>query len=219
MIDALAKIEISHFVSALIGIILGSIPTAYLVLKRFRSLDITKEGSGNVGTLNSYEVTKSKWIGISVLIIDFCKGLLSVVLVRWLYGDNFNILALTLFFAVLAHCFSPWLKFKGGRGLATAAGGASTLFPIILFLWLLFWLLIYALKKHIHLSNITATLLIILVSIAYSNLLNKYSNPPAESGLLFGTFLTFTMLVILSKHIGPIKDYFITQKNIGNKRK
>jgi len=219
MIDALANIEISHFVSAIIGIIFGSIPTAYLVLKKFRSLDITKEGSGNVGTLNSYEVTNSKLIGISVLIIDFCKGFLSVLMVRWLYGDNFNLLVLTFFFAVLAHCYSPWLKFKGGRGLATAAGGASLLFPIILFLWVIFWLLMYALKKHIHLSNIVATFLIIVVSLAYSNLLNKYSYPPAETGLLFGTFITLTMLIILSKHMEPLKDYFFTQKNIRNKKK
>jgi glycerol-3-phosphate acyltransferase PlsY len=198
----------------LVGIIFGSIPTAYLILKKFRKLDITKEGSGNVGTLNSFEITNSKLIGISVLIIDFFKGWTSVFLINMIYGDNFNLMAIALFFAILAHCFSPWLKFKGGRGLATGAGGASMLFPIILLLWIVFWLLMYLLKKSIHLSNIIATILIIVVSLSYSNLLNKFTFPPAESGLLFGTFVSFMMLVILSKHIEPLKEYIITQKNI-----
>ncbi|MEE9431178.1 MAG: glycerol-3-phosphate acyltransferase, partial [Melioribacteraceae bacterium] len=193
----MANFNTSYFVCAFIGIILGSIPTAYIILKKFRSLDITKEGSGNVGTLNSFEVTNSKLIGISVFIIDFGKGLLSVFIVNNLYSADFTLMALALFSAVLAHCFSPWLNFKGGRGIATAAGGASALFPVLLFLWIAFWVLMYLFKKDIHLSNIVATVMVILVSIFYSDLLNKYSTPPAESNLLFGTYVSIIMLIVL----------------------
>ncbi len=158
-------------------------------------------------------------IGISVFIIDFGKGLLSVFIVNNLYSADFTLMALALFSAVLAHCFSPWLNFKGGRGIATAAGGASALFPVLLFLWIAFWVLMYLFKKDIHLSNIVATVMVILVSIFYSDLLNKYSTPPAESNLLFGTYVSIIMLIVLYKHINPFKEYLIAQKNIGVRKK
>jgi acyl phosphate:glycerol-3-phosphate acyltransferase len=201
----------SIIISVSIGYLLGSIPTAFIILKFRRGIDIRNEGSGNVGTLNSYEVTNSKKIGLVVLFIDSLKGFLSVVVIKIFFGDQFLLPMFSLLFAVLGHCYSAWLKFRGGRGLATAAGGALALAPLILILWGLFWLVIHKLRNDIHISNISATALIIFSAVFFSNSLNKLSFPPAESNFIFGFSLSLLMLIILSKHSEPIK--FLLKNN------
>jgi glycerol-3-phosphate acyltransferase PlsY len=202
----------NYFLSAVVGFFLGSIPTAYLIIKKYKNLDITKEGSGNVGTLNSYEVSRSKLIGLAVLTIDFLKGLLSIFIVKTFFANNFQTLGFAFFFVVLGHCFSPWLKFKGGRGLATAAGAASFFIPIVLFLWIVFWLVIKFIKNDIHFANVAATLLIIVISIVFPGTVNKFSFPQAETNLLLSFTISLTMLIILIKHWKPIKDYYYKHK-------
>ncbi len=201
----------SIIISVFIGYLLGSIPTAFIILKFRRGLDIRNEGSGNVGTLNSYEVTNSKKIGLVVLFIDSLKGFLSVVVIKIIFGDQFLLSMIALLFAVFGHCYSAWLKFRGGRGLATAAGGALALAPLILILWGLFWLVIHKWRNDIYISNISATALIIFSAVFFSNSLNKLSFPPAESNFIFGFSLSLLMLIILSKHSEPIK--FLLKNN------
>ena len=75
--------------SSLIGYLIGSIPTAYLLVKKNNGIDIRENGSSNVGALNSYEVSNSKLIGISVLLIDFSKGLLAVFIAKYFFEQNF----------------------------------------------------------------------------------------------------------------------------------
>jgi len=191
--------------SALIGYLLGSIPTAFIVLKFTNGIDIRKEGSGNVGTLNSYEVSNSKLIGIIVLFIDFLKGLLSVLIIKLFLDDLFLLQIISLLFAVLGHCYSLWLKFKGGRGLASAAGGIFILSPLVLVFWLIIWFLSYKIKKNIHLSNIFATIIVGLISIMFSTVLNKFTFPPADKSIIFGFSISLLMLIIFSKHLEPLK--------------
>ena len=114
--------------SSIIGFLLGSFPTGFIFLKKAKGVDITKEGSGNVGAMNSFEVSNSKLIGYSVFLIDFLKGSASVLIPSFLFPDQFIFPAISLLFAVFSHCYNPWLNFKGGRGLSTAAGGAA--FPL-----------------------------------------------------------------------------------------
>lgn len=191
-------------ISIIIGYFLGSIPTAYILLKLVKGIDIRNEGSGNVGTLNSFEVTNSKKIGITVLIIDLLKGILSVIIIKAFYGEQFLLPFLALLSAVFGHCYSIWLKFKGGRGLATAAGGALFISPIILLLAIVFWLIFYKWKKDIHLANIASAILIIFTVIIFGVQLNNLSLPPAETSFIFGFFLSLLMLIILSKHWEPL---------------
>ena len=102
--------------------------------------------------------------------------------------------------AVFSHNYNPWLKFKGGRGLATAAGGALGLSPIILILWLLFWVLGYILRRNIHFSNIIATTLCIPVVWTSGDILNSekwLTNPPAENITVFMVTVTIMMVIIL----------------------
>ncbi len=164
-----------------------------------------------MGTLNSFEVTNSKKIGISVLIIDLFKGIVSVLLAKYFFPNDFLAITGSLNFAVLGHCYSPWLKFKGGRGLATAAGGAILVSPTILIIWIVIWFLLKKLSKHIHIANIGATLMIIVVVNLFTDNLNKLTFPNADERIFFIFSISLTMLIILSKHIKPLKD-LVTKK-------
>ncbi|MBA4323396.1 MAG: hypothetical protein C0408_11325, partial [Odoribacter sp.] len=165
--------------SFIIGYILGSFPTAYVLLKRYKNIDIRSAGSGNVGTLNSFEVSKSKWIGLSVLCIDVLKGLVSVVIVKIYLGNEFILLMTALNAAVLAHCFSPWINFKGGRGIATAGGGSMIISLPILLIWGLIWLLFFVFPRNVHLANISATLFTAVMSFTSAIMMNRFSSPHA----------------------------------------
>jgi glycerol-3-phosphate acyltransferase PlsY len=102
--------------------LIGSIPTAYLVLKFRHQLDIRNEGTGNVGAMNSYDVTGSKSTGIFVFIVDFLKGIIPTIILLYVFNLSLYFIILPLVLLVFGHNFSAFLKFKGGRGLATSAG-------------------------------------------------------------------------------------------------
>lgn len=202
----------NYMVSILIGYLLGSIPTAYLILKKIKGIDITKEGSGNVGARNSYDITKSKILGAVVLFIDMLKGFVSVLLVQQLIGVEYLYSILAVIGAVLAHCYSPWLKFKGGRGLATAFGGSVLFVYSIPIIWALFWIVAYLFRKHIHFSNIAATILTGAIAISSSDILNKYTKQKADEDWVFGITIAIVMGIIMSRHIEPFKEWFFSQK-------
>ncbi len=205
----------NYFISSLIGYLLGSIPTGYLLLKKFKGIDIRNEGSGNVGAYNSYDVTKSKQIGISVLLIDLIKGILSVLVVKQIYPESFVFPALSLFFAVFSHCYNPWLNFKGGRGLATAAGGSLFLVPMLVGVWGVLWVIFYIMRKDILFANIVAIIMSILVIFNSGNIAAKYSfpKPVDESSLIL--LSTSILILIFIKHIEPLKE--LVQKQLKKK--
>ena len=80
-----------YLVSCLIGYLFGSIPTAFIILKKAKGIDITISGTGNVGAMNSYEVSNSKFLGILVFIVDFIKGSLSVIVVLYFVENSFDL--------------------------------------------------------------------------------------------------------------------------------
>ena len=204
-----------YLVSLIIGYLFGSLPTAYLVLKRSKNIDITKTGTGNVGAMNSFEITNSKMIGILVFIIDALKGILSVILMRIIFPGEFVYPAIALVFAVFSHCFNPWLKFKGGRGLATAAGGAAFLFPFVLVVWTVSWVIIFLKSKDILVANIWANLMSLLIVMSSLDIGIKYSFPQAESISILAFFTTSLLLIIFIKHIDPLKEIIDKKSLIG----
>ncbi|MBN2572448.1 MAG: glycerol-3-phosphate acyltransferase [Ignavibacteriales bacterium] len=214
----------SYVISALIGFILGSLPTAYLLTKKVKGIDITKEGSKNVGAFNTYDVTKSKLLGIIVFIIDFAKGFFAVLIVIILFPSDPILPMLALFCAVLSHCFNVWIKFKGGRGLATTAGGLIIVSIPVLCLWLLLWVISFAYKKNIIFSNFVTTFLVGILCITNNETLLKWSenfqiirNDLTDQVILFTGLFILLCLVILVKHISPIREWIATNKNIRNK--
>jgi len=202
-----------YLISSTIGYLLGSFPSAYILLKKTKGRDITKEGSGNVGAMNSFEVTNSKLIGFSVFLIDFLKGLGSTLVPVLLFPNEFAYPALSLLFSVFSHCYNPWIDFKGGRGLATAAGGAAFMFPFLLAVWSVIWAIFYVTKKNIILANISSTVLSLLVVFGTSKIAVKYAYPqPVNLGILL-LVSSAVLIIIFIKHIEPLKELIFELKN------
>jgi glycerol-3-phosphate acyltransferase PlsY len=125
-----------YLLSFFISYFIGSIPTAFLVVKKTSSVDIRTVGSGNVGGRNALEVTGKKWVGIVVTLFDLSKGIVSVLIASFLSENKAIAVSAAMFGAVLGHCYPVWLKFHGGRGLATGAGALL----VTSWVWIPLWL-------------------------------------------------------------------------------
>jgi acyl phosphate:glycerol-3-phosphate acyltransferase len=205
-----------YLLSSIIGYLLGSIPTAYLLLKR-KGINILDEGTGNVGAMNSFEITNSKVTGLLVFFIDAIKGMLSVYLPLLIFPFGFSYAAISLIFAVLSHCYNPWIKFKGGRGLATSLGGTLLIAPFIPAVWIATWILVYLIKKNILLGNISANFLAIIIILSFPETSYNYSFPKADSLSSLMFFSTSLLIIIFIKHIDPMMEQLV-QFNFIKKR-
>jgi glycerol-3-phosphate acyltransferase PlsY len=162
------QIDSAQIWSLAVSFLIGSVPTAFLLIRRSLSRDLRREGSGNIGALNAYEVSGSKYLGLSVLLIDLVKGALPLLTVPLVFGSAAGVREAAFTGVVLGHNFSPWIGFKGGRGLASAAG-ASLIYDIgFIVVWGAFWLASFAVTRRVIVSNIIASLLAIpaIVSLA-----------------------------------------------------
>ena len=108
---------------------LGSVPTGYLIAKRVMDIDIRQHGSGNPGAANVYRIV-GKWDGVSTFLIDACKGFIPVCLARHFCPDNYWVAIACGVIAILGHMWTIYLKFRGGKGVATSAGVFAALLPI-----------------------------------------------------------------------------------------
>lgn len=195
-----------YFISLLLGYAIGSFPTAYLILKKIKNVDITTQGSGNVGAMNSFDVTNSKFIGISVFILDLFKGMLPILILKMFSMNNFSFLSVALIASVFSHCYNPWLKLKGGRGLASAAGGAALIFPFALVVWGILWVIFHFMKKDITIANLVATSMTLIVIVTSVPTAIKYAFPKPDSEAILVLFSLSLLLIILSKHTEPFQE-------------
>ncbi|MCX6122649.1 MAG: glycerol-3-phosphate acyltransferase [Ignavibacteriales bacterium] len=141
------------------GYLFGSIPTAYLIVRRRAGIDIRKTGSGNVGAFNSYDVTQSKRIGIIVGVLDGVKGFLVALTVGQILGGSFWNQSAALCGALIGHNYPVWLRFRGGRGLAPAAGGMFAIGISYTIVWCATWAIAFGRVKDILKANIAAIIL------------------------------------------------------------
>lgn len=196
--------------AVLIGYILGSIPTAYLAVRWQSKLDIRTAGSGNVGALNSFEVTRSRVVGSIVLLGDLLKGTVAILLTIWLGGTAEAQMAATLA-AVIGHNYPVWLRFKGGRGLATAAGAALVVFWGLVPAWCVLWAAAYGVLRSVNPASAVACALSTgLVFIAPSLL----PGAPREPGIPVSWFVAALMTLILFRLIGPVWTFVQEKKNL-----
>jgi len=112
----------------LLGYLCGSVPFGLLVAKRLRGVDVRAVGSGNIGATNVVRAAGRK-IGLVVLLLDALKGALPVLLTQWLVPGDLRLASLVGLAAVLGHVFPVWLRLRGGKGVATAAGVQQVLAP------------------------------------------------------------------------------------------
>ena len=158
------------FIISLVSYLIGSIPFGFLLTKIFLNKDIRNIGSGNVGATNALR-TGNKKIGFSTLILDILKAAITIIFVKFNYSEFIFISSLCVF---LGHVFPIWLKFKGGKGVATYVG---ILFSINLTYGLIFitiWLIVFFIFKYSSLSSIIASLSIPLYLFIFLNSLNSF---------------------------------------------
>ena len=172
--------------------LLGSIPFGLILAKLFGGRDIRKSGSGNIGATNVARVAGPA-AGIATLLLDAGKGAAAV----WLggrYSDHAaTILMLAGIAALLGHCFSLWLKFKGGKGVATALGIFLMLAPVAALADLVFFLAVVLMWRYVSLGSISAA--------AAMPLLVYFFWAPGHAPPLVVTFGTlFTAALVVFKH-------------------
>ena len=134
--------------------LMGSIPFGLILTKIFLKKDIREIGSGNIGATNALR-TGNKFIGYSTLIFDIAKAIIPVIYVKFNYSDLIYIASLCAF---LGHVFPIWLKFKGGKGVATYVGILFSINIILGFVFVASWMFIFLLSKYSSLSSIIGSI-------------------------------------------------------------
>ena len=154
-----------YLIVALSSYLLGSIPFGFILTKIFLKKDIRDIGSGNIGATNALR-TGNKLLGYTTLAPDISKAILPVLYVKFNYPDYIFIASLSAF---LGHVFPIWLKFKGGKGVATYIG---ILFSINLIFGLVFivsWIVTFITFKYSSLSSLVASLMVPVYLIIFHN--------------------------------------------------
>lgn len=145
-----------EYLIPLLAYMLGSIPFGYILVKASAGKDIRSYGSGNIGATNVFR--QSRLSGVLTLVLDAGKGYLAVLLAGWLGGDM-EWQAAAAVCAIIGHVFTIWLRFKGGKGVATAFGAYVALSPLALLTTLGVFILILLLTRYISAASIGATAL------------------------------------------------------------
>jgi acyl phosphate:glycerol-3-phosphate acyltransferase len=185
----------SPFIIAVVSYLLGSIPFGYLLVRIFRGQDVRQTGSGNIGATNVAR-TGSKRLAIATLFLDALKGYIAVILAFRLAGTDavdpgYALLmgALAGFSALLGHMFPIWLRFKGGKGVATALGAFTALAPMAVLVSLLLFIVTVAITRYVSLASILSA--IVLPFVAW------WFNPPAHTITTMALIVASCLLIVI----------------------
>ena len=143
-----------YLIIAALSYLLGSIPFGYLLVRIFKGEDVRTSGSGNIGATNV--ARKSPALGAATLLLDAAKGLAAVLVARVLFGgpDQQLIMTTAAFFAVIGHLFPVWLRFRGGKGVATSFGAFILLTPKSILCMVVLFLLIAVAFRYVSLGSV-----------------------------------------------------------------
>ncbi len=187
----------------------GSIPFGLILTKFFGNKDIRKIGSGNIGATNVLR-SGNKYLALLTLLLDVGKGYMAVLTTQLYFQDHVQISALIVF---LGHIFPIWLKFKGGKGVATYLG---VLFALSLSLSLLFiftWITVSLIFRYSSLSSMFSTLTVCIVNLVKYNAVSVINK-----NLVDETNLTFILFVFLILIIFTHRRNIINLKNKSEKK-
>lgn len=145
--------------------VIASVPTAYLIVRWADGTDIRRMGSGNVGAMNSFEITGRRKLAIVVAVLDALKGLLAVQAAYVIGGKSVLVSAVAFLCIIVGHDFSVWIRFRGGRGLAPATGAIALIVPLAAVTWGLAWMVAMKFKSDITFANYVALAVLAVVSI------------------------------------------------------
>ncbi|MBA3913470.1 MAG: glycerol-3-phosphate 1-O-acyltransferase PlsY [Acidobacteriales bacterium] len=179
-----------YLVTALLAYLLGSLPFGYLLVLAFRGEDVRSTGSGNIGATNVSRTSPA--LGVITLLLDAAKGFAAVALIRFvLYPGSHLLATLAALCAIVGHMFPVWLKFRGGKGVATSLGSFVLLAPKAILVVIGFFLAILLLFRYVSLASIVAVALFPLFAIWLSG----YGSQPAAAWMMI-----LAVLLIILKH-------------------
>ena len=150
---------------SILSYLIGSVPFGFILTKVFLKKDIRDIGSGNIGATNALR-TGNKYLGYGTLFLDIIKAIIPVVYVKLNYPDYIFIASLCVF---LGHIFPIWLKFKGGKGVATYIGILFSINLIIGFVFIGVWFFTFLISKYSSLSSLFASLSIPIYLFLFTN--------------------------------------------------
>jgi acyl phosphate:glycerol-3-phosphate acyltransferase len=146
----------AYLITAALGYLLGSIPFGYLLVRIFRGEDVRATGSGNIGATNV--ARRSPALGIATLLLDAGKGFGAVLIAKYVFTEPHQqlLLATAALFAVLGHLFPLWLKFHGGKGVATSLGSFALIAPKSILCAVGVLVVVIAIFRYVSLGSILA---------------------------------------------------------------
>lgn len=205
---------------AIVSYLLGSIPFGYLLVRVFKGVDVRATGSGNIGATNVAR-TGSKGLAIATLLLDALKGYVAVEVAFRIGGGYvpywlgppigtaaemptvveamrlaYRGAAFAALFAILGHMFTPWLRFKGGKGVATALGAFAALAPGAVLVSLVVFILVVLATRYVSLGSILAAA-VFPVAVWYLNPLMR------TPGIML--LVTFSAILVILRHKDNIR--------------
>jgi acyl phosphate:glycerol-3-phosphate acyltransferase len=194
-------------VSISVAYLLGSIPFGYLLVRIFRNEDIREQGSGNIGATNVAR-SGAKGLGLATLLLDLGKAYLAVTIARYLAPNMYDVAVAAALAAVLGHVYPVWLRFRGGKGVASALG------VILALTWpsgvaiLLVFAVVMVLTRYVSLASIVAS--------ATFPLFGFHFVAQRTPMVVFG-FLFIPLLVIVKHHANIRRLLSGTESRFGSK--
>ena len=194
---------LGYLLAAIVGYLLGSCPNG-LIVSKSHGIDVRNFGSGNIGATNVLRVLGRKW-GYLVFALDSLKGLLSVLFAYWIsrrllldHASETLAAIIAGVACILGHSFPVWLRFKGGKGVATSAGVLLGLMPWAVVSVFIVWLLLFKTTRYVSLASIGAAVALPVLVMAY-----LHFRPEAEMSLLI--FSLVIAAVVVWRHRSNIR--------------
>lgn len=202
-------------VFVLVGYFLGGIPWAVVLGRWFFKTDVRTKGSGNSGTTNALRAFG--WgTAVLVFLLDMAKGLVPVLLAHWIVPSSFpsqftlTVQVLAGFAAIMGHTFSPYMHFKGGKGVATLAGVIIGLTPLLFFPLAAAFIAIALLTRYVSVASIVfAVLYPILVAVFY---------PTKTPVIIFGVVMSIVIIVMHRTNLARLREGTENKLKLGGER-
>ncbi|CAD7287614.1 Glycerol-3-phosphate acyltransferase [Campylobacter majalis] len=189
-----------NLIAYLVAYLCGAVPFGLIFGKIFAGVDITKSGSRSIGATNVLRVIKeqnpkkAKFIAILTVVCDILKGLMPLFVAKFLGLSEATLWAMAVL-AVIGHCFSPFLAFEGGKGVATGAGVLGFFLPYELLIAVVVWFVVGKILKISSLASLLALLALVISSFILHADLSIYSHAP----------ILIIAYIVVYKHIPNIR--------------
>lgn len=194
-----------------IAYLLGSIPFGYLLVRVFRRQDIRTLGSGNIGATNVAR-SGAKGLGIATLTLDLGKALAAVLLGMWLgrgIGHGYEVGAAAGIAAIVGHCFPVWLRFRGGKGVASGLGVFLALAPKAAFCVLGVFVLVFAVTRFVSLASVLAAAMFPVFAFYFTGV---------RPAVVDACFVLIPLLIIVKHHANIRRLMAGTENRFGGKK-